>query len=63
VAAVAVVEPGVGTEFGFGEGEADLPGAAFGEQRTGGERGPLGLGGRCGVRHGAGKPGNGVDIG
>lgn len=40
MAAVAVVEPGEGAELGLHEGEADLPGAAFGEQTEDGERGP-----------------------
>lgn len=40
VAAVTVVQTGEGAELGLHEGEADLPGAAFGEQTEDGERGP-----------------------
>lgn len=53
VAAVAVVEAREGAELGFAEGEADLPGAACGEEVMRGDLAPSGreeklLGGRNG---------------
>lgn len=53
VAAVAVVEAGEGAELGFAEGEADLSGAACGEEVMRGDLASLGhgekvLGGRNG---------------